>query len=141
MKESLCGASCSECPEENKCSGCSEKRCFVANYITVGGIDSYRAFKDGLIKEINSLKIDGMDTVTELYQLVGNYVNLDYILPNGCKVKFLNDDEIYLGAQVRNLFDKDGKTCFGVIARENFLLVCEYGENCTNPEIIVYKRR
>lgn len=141
MKESLCGANCSECPTKNNCSGCSDKQCFVANYITVGGIDTYLEFKDGLIKEINALNIDGMDTVTELYQLVGNYVNLEYTLPNGCKVKFLNDDEIYLGAQVRNLFDKDGKTCFGVIARKNFLLVCEYGENCTNPEIIVYKRR
>lgn len=82
-----------------------------------------------------------MEQITELYPLVGRFVNLEYPLPSGSTVKFLCDDEMYLGAQVKNLFDDSGKSCFGVIGRADFLLVCEYGENCVNPEIVVFKRR
>lgn len=31
--------------------------------------------------------------------------------------------------------------CYGVVADERFILVCEYGCNGADPEIIVYKRR
>lgn len=147
MSKSICGANCAECSAKATCSGCEEtngcpfgKQCFIAKYILLGGTNAWQAFKKGLIDEINELKIDGMEEVTELYPLVGNFVNLEYPLPNGNTVKFLKDDEMYLGAQVKNLFS-DGKICYGVIARENFILVCEYGENCANPEIVVYKRR
>lgn len=103
------------------------------------GTESYSAFKNTLMDEINALHIDGMEKVTELFPLVGNFVNLEYPLPSGA-VKFLKDDEVYLGAQVESLSDNSGK-CFGIIARENFILICTYGENGTNPELILYKRR
>ncbi len=147
MKESLCGANCAVCPSKESCLGCAKtngcpfgKQCYVAKYILIGGMENYQAFKKEIMDEINALHVDGMEPVTELYPLVGNFVNLEYPVPGG-KVKFLKDDEVYLGAQVKNLFDDSGKTCFGVIARESFLLVCEYGENNANPEIVVYKRR
>ena len=31
--------------------------------------------------------------------------------------------------------------CYGLIADESFLLVCEYGENGTDAELIAYKKR
>lgn len=148
MNESICGANCADCSSKENCQGCVAtkgcpygKQCFIAKYILSGGFENYLLFKKGLIDEINDLNIDGMEKVTELYPLVGNFVNLEYTLPNGSAVKFLKDDETYLGAQVKNLFDDDGKTCYGVIAREGFVLVCEYGENGINPEIVIYKRR
>lgn len=148
MKESLCGANCLECPSFDDCKGCSEtngcpygKQCNIAKYILVGGKENYLLFKQKLIDEINSLDIDGMDKVVELYPLVGSFINLEYELPNKEKVKLLNDDEMYLGAQVTNLFDESGKTCYGIIARESFIIVSEYGEGCTNPELLLYKRR
>lgn len=148
MKKSICGANCTECPSKSTCPGCEEtrgcpfgKQCFVAKYILVGGKEAYDAFKRELIDEINALSIPGMDEVTELYPLVGRFVNLEYPMPSGERVKLLHDDEIYLGAQVKCLFDDNGRTCFGVIARENFLLICEYGQNGTDPELVVYKRR
>ncbi len=147
MKESICGANCAECPSKEVCPGCAEtkgcpfgKQCYVAKYILTGGMENWLAFKKGLMAEINGLNIDGMETVTELYPLVGSFVNLEYPIPGGT-VKFLKDDEVYLGAQVKNLFDESGKSCFGVIARENFILICTYGENGANPEIVTYKRR
>ncbi len=147
MKESICGANCTECPSKEVCPGCAEtkgcpfgKQCYVAKYILTGGMESWLAFKKELMDEINGLNIEGMETVTELYPLVGSFVNLEYPVPGGM-VKFLKDDEVYLGAQVKNLFDESGKSCFGVIARENFVLICAYGENGANPEIVVYKRR
>ncbi len=148
MKPSLCGANCAECPTKESCPGCAEtdgcpfgKQCYVAAYILTGGMENWQAFQEKLMEEINALSIDGMEKVTALYPLVGRFVNLEYPLPNGGTVKFLKDDEVYLGAQVKNLFDESGKTCFGVIARENFLLVCTYGENGTDPEIVTYRRR
>lgn len=148
MCNSICGADCEKCPSKEICNGCREtkgcpfgKQCFVAKYILVGGPENYEAFKKCLIEEINDLHIDGMETVTELYPLVGRFVNLEYPIPSGQNVKLLCDDEMYLGAQVANMFDDDKKSCFGVIARENFILVCEYGENGTNPELVVFKRR
>lgn len=147
MKESICGANCTECPSTESCKGCIEtkgcpygKQCYIAKYILVGGKENYSAFKKRLIEKINAINIEGMEKVTELYPLVGSFVNLKYPLPNENKVSFLKNDEVYLGAQVKNLFDDSGKTCYGVIAREDFILICEYGENATNPELIVYKR-
>ncbi len=148
MSKSICGVNCAECPSVKNCKGCAEtkgspygKRCFIANYVLTGCAEKYQEFKQNLITEINALKIDGMEEVKELYPLVGNFVNLEYPLPNGEKVKMLNDDEIYLGAQVKNSFDESGKSCYGVVARESFILVCEYGEGGTYPEIVVFKRR
>lgn len=148
MKESICGANCAQCPSKETCKGCAEtkgcpfgRQCFVAEYILLGGMEAYQDFKQQLMDEVNTLEIAGMEKVTELYPLVGAFVNLEYPLPNGGTVKFLRDDEMYLGAQTGNLLDDSGKSCFGVIARESFLLVCKYGENCTNPEIVIYKRR
>lgn len=148
MKKAICGANCAECPSNQNCCGCAEtsgcpygKQCFIAEYILTGGIENYRSFKKGIVDEINALHIDGMDKVTELYPLVGRFVNLEYPLINGSTVKFLDDDDMYLGAQVKNLYDDSGKTCFGVVAREGFILVCSYGENCENPQLVLYKNR
>ena len=44
-----------------------------------------------MINEINNLHIDGLPMVDKLNALVGKYVNLEYALPNGDKVKFLDD--------------------------------------------------
>lgn len=148
MKESICGAACEECPSKDICKGCKEtngcpfgKDCYIAKYILIGGMTKYEEFKQGLLDEINAMRIDGMEKVTMLYPLVGRFVNLEYEVPGGEKIKLLKDDEMYLGAQVKNLFDDSGKTCYGVIAREGFILICTYGKNCGNPEIVIYKRR
>ena len=147
MERSICGANCAECPSKEVCPGCRKtngcpfgKQCYVANYILTGGMENYQMFKQGLVDEINDLHIEGMETVTELYPLVGSFVNLEYPVPSGT-VKFLKDDEVYLGAQVKNLLDDSGRTCFGVIARESFILICVYGENAANPELVLFKRR
>ena len=67
---------------------------------------------------------------------------MEYPLPNREYVKLLNDNEAYLGNQVECLFnDEEMKKYFGILANMNFLLVCEYGESGSNPEIILYKKR
>lgn len=93
--------------------------------------------KTTLIEEFNSLGIEGVH-LTDLNLLKGSYINLEYTLPNGQKVKLLEDDKMYLGNQI----EIEGKErCYGVAADENHLLVCEYGCNGSDPEIVVYKRR
>ena len=79
-----------------------------------------------------------MPTLTALCQLNGAYANLEYTLPNGESVKLLDDTKIYLGCQVEKAH---GDRCYGLVADNSYLLVCEYGCNGANPEIIVYKKR
>ena len=99
----------------------------------------FEAFKTQLIEEINGLHIDGMPEVTKLNALVGKYVNLEYKLPNGSSVKFMDDQTTYLGNQLESEI-VDG-LCFGVVANMDFILVCTYEEEGANPELILYKKR
>ncbi len=83
-----------------------------------------------------------MPKIKELYPLHGEFVNLEYTLPNGEKIKYLNNNESYLGNQVECEFnDENLKRYFGIIANMTFLLVSEYDEDGSNPEIVVYKKR
>ncbi|MGN0179766.1 MAG: DUF3795 domain-containing protein [Monoglobaceae bacterium] len=151
MKKSICGADCDNCGygKNNGCKGCTEskgcpfgKKCFIAQYINTGGADSYNLFKEKLIEEFNELSVPGMPKIDELFPLNGVFVNLEYPMPNGNTVRLLDDKDIYLGNQVECEFN-DGELikCYGLVAGMNFLLVSEYGENCTAPEIVVYKKR
>ena len=99
----------------------------------------FEAFKKQLIGEINDLKIEGMPKLETLNALVGAYVNLEYPLPNGQRVKLLDDSTTYLGNQLESEFG--GDRCFGVLANMDFILICTYGENGANPELVLYKKR
>lgn len=99
----------------------------------------FEEFKKKLIQEINDLNIEGMPKVESLNALVGSYVNLEYPLPNGAKVKFLNDQTTYLGNQFES--ELGGDRCFGVLASMDFILVCTYEAEGKNPELVIYKAR
>ena len=101
--------------------------------------EKFNKFKRQIIDEFNALHIEGMPKVESLNALVGGYVNLEYRLPNGKTVKFLDDGATYLGNQLECEFG--GDRCFGIIANMDFLLVCTYEENGANPELVVYKKR
>jgi len=148
--KAVCGTNCDECDlYKKKCDGCNDtnacpfgKKCWIAKYIEIGGREGFDLLKKKLIDEINSLEIDGMLKIDELYPLRGDFVNLEYPLPNGNSIKFLCDDENYLGNQVECVFNNDTiKKCYGIVCNMSFILVCEYGENGANPEIILYKKR
>ncbi len=99
----------------------------------------FEEFKNQLIKEINDLPIDGLPGVDKLIALVGKDVNLDYTLPNGRKVKFLDDQATYLGNQLECEFG--GDRYFGILAGLDFILVCTYDKGGENPELLSYKKR
>ena len=107
-------------------------------YAELGGDEKFEEFKQILMDEINALQIEGMPKVTSLNALAGGFVNLEYTLPNGISVKFLNDHATYLGCQLESEF---GCGCFGIVANMEFLLVCTYDENGENPELVIYKKR
>ena len=60
-------------------------------YEELGGGKKLEELKKILIDEFNALHIEGLPKVEKLNALVGSYVNLEYRLPNGQKVKFLDD--------------------------------------------------
>ncbi|MBO4838093.1 MAG: helix-turn-helix domain-containing protein [Lachnospiraceae bacterium] len=99
----------------------------------------FEAFKQQLVDEINALQIEGMPRVEKLNALVGSFVNLEYPLPGGAKVKFLNDQTTYLGTQLESEFG--GDRCFGVLANMDFILICTYREGGADPELVLYKKR
>ena len=99
----------------------------------------FEAFKQQLIKEINDLKIEGMPRLDRLNALVGKYVNLEYRLPGGASVKFLDDGTTYLGNQLEP--ELPGDRCFGVLANMDFILICTYAEGGADPELVLYKKR
>ena len=93
--------------------------------------------KDALIKLFNGLEIAGMAEVTELHELRGDFINLEYTLPGGQAARLWDDNKTYLGAE---MCKHNSDRCYGLTADENYLLVCEYGENGTNAEIIIFKK-
>lgn len=134
-----CGSDCcKECSRAAECGGCEacSGHPFGGSCIAERNKD-FAALKNSLIDEINALSVEGL-TVSELFLLNGAYVNLEYPLPNGTTVKFLKDDDVYLGNQIERA---DSERCYGVVANEEFILVCEYGCNGAEPEIVMYKRR
>ncbi len=143
---SICGASCEKCTYNEGCKGCTETcgspfggRCVAAEYIKVGGREAYARLKNGLKNEINALlrSLDIPET-DALYELPGSFVNPEYVLPSGGTAKFLNDKNVYLGAQIELA---DTGTCCGVAADTDFILVCGYSVNGSDPELIAYKKR
>lgn len=99
----------------------------------------FEAFKRQLVEEINGLAVKDMPKVEKLSALVGGYVNLSYPLPGGASVKFLNDGATYLGTQLESLSDPN--RCFGVLANVDFILICTYGPEGADPELVLYKKR
>ena len=152
MMKALCGLDCSECGLKKECKGCAETNghpfggsCMIALCCRDKGCDncgkSFEApckLKTELIAEFNALGIEDMEEVTALNALRGAYINLPYALPGGQKIKFWDDDRIYLGNQIGK---KNSSRCYGLAADENYLLVCEYGENGSDAEIVVFRKR
>lgn len=152
MNKSICGLDCANCSMNTACSGCTATggkpfggECMVAACCGKGKSGDCGDFsknicllKERLMDEFNALDIPGMPPVTDLYALVGSFVNLEYTLPGGQRIKLWNDKRVYLGNQL----PKPGTDrCYGLTADENWLLVCEYGENGADPEIVVYRKR
>ena len=109
------------------------------NHTNLNGAEAFEAFKKQLIDEINSLHICGMPKLEKLNALVGGYINMEYQLPNGSLVKFLDDGATYLGNQLES--ELGNGRCFGIAANADFILICTYEENGENLELVVYKKR
>lgn len=108
-------------------------------YQELGNDGAFEQFKRLLMEEINALNIEGMPKLTKLNALVGKYINLEYRLPNGRMVKFLDDNTTYLGNQLECEFG--GNRCFGIAANMDFILICTYEAEGKNPDLVVYKKR
>ena len=142
---SLCGVDCcGGCDKAKDCGGCAETdghpfggRCIAAECVKKGGVEELQNLKKVLIEEFNSLGIKDLH-ISELNLLNGFFVNMEYQLANGQSVKLLEDNQVYLGNQVEI---PGSDRCYGMAADERYLLVCEYGCNGEDSEIVVYKRR
>ena len=128
---------------EEYCKWCYHEGEFTMDYWKkyheLGGEEGFEQFKRQLVDEFNALNVDGMPRVEGLNVLPGSYINLEYTLPGGGKVKFLDDNATYLGNQLHNLYG--GSRCFGIAASMQFLLVCTYEANGENPELVLFKQR
>ena len=130
---------CSEAQARSYMKELLPKLDYWKRYDELSDKGQFDEFKRKLMQEINDLHIEGLPKVEKLNALVGKYVNLEYRLPNGTMVKFLDDEKTYLGNQLESEFG--GDRCFGVIASMDFILVATYGAGGKNPELVVYKKR
>lgn len=134
---------CLECPSFKECGGCekcnakpfgSKEQCICARLINEKGFDGYQETLKKIINSINELSIPELH-VNDMNVLPGSYVNLEYPLPSGRIVKFLNDDLTYFANQIETSKER----CFGVVSDGSFLLVASYGDQGTDPELVLYK--
>lgn len=130
---------CSEAQARSYMKELLPKLDYWKRYDELSDKGQFDEFKRKLMQEINDLHIEGLPKVEKLNALVGKYVNLEYRLPNGTMVKFLDDEKTYLGNQLESEFG--GNRCFGVIANMDFILVATYEAGGENPELVVYKKR
>ena len=113
---------------------------FWKQYAALGGKEKFEEFKAQIIHEFNTLiHIEGLPKVDNLNVLSGSFINLEYRLPIGQTVKFLDDNATYLVSQLECEFG--GDRCFGIAASMDFLLVCSYEANGEKSELVVYKKR
>lgn len=149
--KAVCGLNCSECSEKETCPGCEkiggDGKCVIAACAAAhageSGCESCHFFdgcgtSEQLFREFNALGIADMPEITYLNALPGHFINLEYTLPGGQKVKLWDDKRIYWGNQVEK---KGSDRCYGLTADENYLLVCEYGCGGSDPEIVCFRRR
>ena len=107
-------------------------------YASVGGKEKLLEFKEKLIGEINLLmRLEGLPELEDLNVLPGEFVNMEYTLTNGEKVKLLDDKATYFGSQM----EWEAGKCVGIAANTSLILICSYEENGANPQIIIYKSR
>lgn len=143
--KTICGSGCcKDCTRLSECGGCIAcngkpfgGECVAANYINAHGQEAYEELKQTIMSEINSLGIENL-IVKDLNLLNGFFVNLEYPFANGSNVKFLVDKNIYLGNQIEQ---PNSERCYGVVADENMILVCEYGCMGKNPVLLRYIKR
>lgn len=149
---SICGIDCETCSWHDKCAGCAATcgkpfggACILAECCHGKGFENCEkctvkpcGLKMHLIAEFNALNLPDMPEVTELNALPGSFINMEYVLDNGSKIKFFDDSKIYLGNQLEKQ-DGSGR-CYGLVADEKYIMVCEYGCNGADPEIVAYKR-
>ena len=140
---SICGIDCcKECDKKGGCGGCTDTnghpfggQCVAAECIKQGGMEAFSGLKRSFINEFNALGIKDL-YIDDLHLLNGSYINLEYPLPGGQTVKFLDDNNVYWGNQVEI---PGSDRCYGLAAGTDFLLVCEYGCNGTDPEIVLFQ--
>lgn len=142
----ICGAECGKCNLRDNCQGCAATcgrpfggACIAAEYIKAGGKEKYDEFRQELLNEVNTiLTANNIPEADALYELQGFFINLAYPLPSGEAVKLLDDRKIYLGTQIELA---DMGICCGVAADTNFILVCSYGTDGSQSELIAYQKR
>lgn len=141
----ICGMDCcDDCGKRAACGGCVTcegqpfgGRCVAAENINCGGMQAFLQLKQALIAQINALGIAHLQ-VDDLHLLNGFFVNLEYPLPSGQTARLLNDNNVYLGNQVEI---PNCERCYGIVADETFLLVCSYGCEGAQPQIVQYQMR
>ena len=146
VEQGICGAKCGDCSFKDGCRGCLATcgrpfggACVAAEYIKAGGLEKYAEFKGKLLAEVNELlRARDIPEADALYELPGSFVNLEYPLPGGSRVKFLDDTRVYLGCQIEFA---DLGVCYGVVADGAFILICSYSVNGSEAELIAYQKR
>ncbi len=151
MKKTICGCDCSKCYRKDTCPGCVEtngnpfgKGCVMADCCREKGLadcidcGTECALQKAVAQEFNALHIKGLPEVTSMNLMRGAFVNLSYPLKSGDTARFFDDNRVIFVNQIEGA---ENNRCFGLCADDEYLMVCTYGENGTDPEILCYRKR
>lgn len=142
MTRSICGIDCTKCELGRGCRGCASTggrpfgaECVVALCLKDGENALYACKKD-LIAAFHALPLEELKALAGLHALKGSFINLEYSLPGGQRVKFWDDRKIYLGNQLC----QKGGGYYGLIADEKYLMVSQYRGCGSDAEVLVFQR-
>lgn len=144
--QTICGMDCCcECQLHGAaCAGCQETSghpcggsCVAAELFQRGGAPAFLQARQQLINECNALGLPGLQ-VSDMHLMMGQLVDLTYPLPNGTSANLLRPNRVYF---VNQLPSPDSGRCYGIAADETMLLVCTYGAEGREPELLLFKRR
>lgn len=88
--------------------------------------------KEKIIKILKGLDIPELQTLEELCELPGAYVNMESELPDGSTGKLLDDSKTYLCCQA----PINETECYGVAADEKQIVIYRYKNDDSESKVI-----
>lgn len=115
-----------------------ERKCHFDKYANLAQ-GNYEAFKRRALVRINKIMDDErLPFIEELSEYEGAFVNIEYTLPNGKKIKLLDDNDMYLAAQVEN---PELEICYGVVIDAGCIIIGSYDYEGSNAKLLLYRQR
>lgn len=91
-----------------------------------------RSMQERIIKVLQTLGIEELKEVDQLWELPGSYINMESKLEKGEKKQVLDNDKMYLCCQV----EINDRECYGIAADDKEIVVYKYKNDGMDAEVV-----